>query len=51
MKNFLNSMKKQGEKPIIYIAGGEKSLQPSWENKEENRILINNWGKALDQRL
>ena len=36
MKNLLNSMRKRGEKPIIYccFAKGEKSPKPSWENGE-----------------
>ena len=47
MKIFLNSIKKQGRKPIICLQGlklfaeGEKLLKLSEENKEKNRMLIN----------
>ena len=43
MKNLLNLMKKQGDKPIYrsqnYLQG-KKPLKLSWENREENRVLI-----------
>ncbi len=37
MKNLLNSMRKQGEKPIIcYFAGDENPPKSSEENKKKN---------------
>ena len=41
MKNLLNSMMKQEEKPIIYcFTGDKKPPKSSKENGEENQVLI-----------
>ena len=52
MKNLLNSMRKRGGKTIICcFARGEKPPKPSWENGEENQMLIEDRDEEFDQRL
>ena len=53
MKNLLNSMKKQGGKPIICCCfkGDEKPLKPYQENGEENQMLIEDKDEFFTQRL
>ena len=46
MKNFLNSMRKQRRKPIIYcFVEGEKPLKSNSEIGEESQILIEDRNK------